>query len=125
MLFRSLPDHVDPTITYIAEHPLFAAQLEGYAHNQVFDKAFEDRACNALEQFLKKSVIINRCVPDNTTQRGDWQILTGEKDIAEWEGMWESCDGHHFFLEAKPLMDMVSFFSFMIPSILLTYIYTE
>jgi len=117
----SLPDHVDPTVTYIAEHPLFTARQEGYNH-QISDKAFEDRACNALERYLKKSLAISRRVPENPTRQGSWRFLTGEKDIAEWEGIWESCDGHHFFLEAKHCMDMASFFSFMILSILLTYI---
>lgn len=31
----SLPDHIDPTVTYIAKHPFLAARLEGYSHNQV------------------------------------------------------------------------------------------
>ena len=31
----SLPDHIDPTVTYIAKHPFLTAQLEGYSHNQV------------------------------------------------------------------------------------------
>jgi hypothetical protein len=116
-----LPHHVNPTVTYIAEHPFLPARLEGYSHNQISDKAFEDKACNALERYLKKSLVISRRVPDNPTRLGGWRFLTGEKDIAEWEGVWESCDGHHFFLEAKHLMDMASFFSFMILSILLTY----
>jgi hypothetical protein len=119
----SLPDHVDPTVTYIAEHPFLTAQQEGYSHNQISDKAFEDRACKALECYLKKSLAISRHVPENPTRQGGWRFLTGAKDIAEWEGMWESCDGHHFFLEAKHFMDGASFFSFMILSLLLTYIY--
>jgi hypothetical protein len=36
--------------------------------------------------------------------------------------VWESCDGQHFSLEAKHLMYIASFFSFMIQSILLRYI---
>ena len=31
----SLPDHIDPTVTYIAKHPFLTARLEGYSHNQV------------------------------------------------------------------------------------------
>ena len=118
----SLPDHVDPTVTYIAEHPFLTARQEDYSYNQISDKAFEDRACKALERYLKKSLAISRRVSEHNRQ-GAWRFLTGEKDIAEWEGIWESCDGHHFFLEAKHFMDSASFFSFMILSVLLTYIY--
>ena len=87
------------------------------------NKAFEDKACNALEHYLKERCVISCHAPDNLNQQGGWQTLTGEKGIAEWEGVWKRCDGHHFFLEAKHLMDMVSFFDLMIPSILHTHIY--
>ena len=54
--------HVDPTIVYIAKHPFLKACLEEYSYNQVADKAFEDKACAALEHHLQ-SYSIWCCVP--------------------------------------------------------------
>jgi len=35
------------------------------------------------------------------------QCLSRHKDIAEWEGIWKSPNGHVYFLEAKHLIDFV------------------
>jgi len=100
--------HVDPRVVYIAKHPFLTARLEEYSHNQIADKAFEDKACTALEHHLQ-SRSIQRRIPDNSTRPDSWRILTGVKDVAEWEGIWESSDGHVFLLEAKHLMDLNKF----------------
>lgn len=117
-----LPNHIDPSVIYTAKHPFLAAQLEDYSYNQISDKAFEDRACKALEHHLIKSFAVHRRIPDNPTRPDSWRILAGEKDVAEWEGVWVGHDGHVFLLEAKHLMDAVSFVV-MIPFILFTYAY--
>jgi|SRR5882762_3167980 len=52
---------------------------------------------------------IRRRIPKQSARPDGWRFLTGVKDVAEWEGIWESSDGHVFFLEAKHLMDVVSF----------------
>jgi hypothetical protein len=100
----SLPDHVDPTITYIAEHPFLTTRQEGYNHNQTSDRQGLQSPRTLPEE---KPCHKPSCTREPHTK--GWRFLTGEKDIAEWEGMWESCDGHHFFLEAKHFMDTASF----------------
>jgi len=100
-----LPEHVDPTVIYIARHPFLTARLEDYSHNQISDKVFEGKACKALERHLNKSFAIRRRIPDNPTRPDGWRILAGEKDVAEWEGVWVGHDGHVYFLEAKHFMD--------------------
>jgi len=100
-----LPKHVDPTVMYTASHPFLTAQLEDYSHNQISDKVFEDKACKVLERHLNKSFAIRRRIPDNPTRPDGWRILAGEKDVAEWEGVWVGHDGHIYFLEAKHFMD--------------------
>jgi hypothetical protein len=105
----SIPDKVDPTVTYLAKHPFFVAPLEGYSHQQVSDKAFEEKSCAALEYHLRKSHMIQRRPPHNPSQVDGWRFLGGDKDVAEWEGIWEGVDGHVYFLEAKHSVDMASF----------------
>ena len=117
--------HIDPTVVYIAKHPFFKARMEDYSHSQISDNAFEDKACAALERHLQPR-LIHRRIPHNPSKREDaWRILTDEsdkgKDVAEWEGIWESEDGHVFFLEAKHYMTLVSFCRFYIS--VLVYIY--
>ena len=116
---RSLPHHFDPSIIYIAKHPFFTTRVGDYSHNQISDKAFENKALNALEHHLKKSFVISRRTPENPSRKDGWRFLTGEKDVAEWEGIWESGDGHFFFLEAKDFMNIVGC-TFMVLFVLLT-----
>lgn len=117
----TLPEHVDPTIIYIAKHPLLA-RLKDYRHSQISDKAFEDKVSKTFRYYLSARFDIRRRTSDSPTRQDGWRILTqGDKDVAEWEGIWESSDGHTFFLEAKHLMDMASF-SFMVLFVLLTNI---
>ena len=115
--------HTDPTVVYTAKHPFLTTRLEEHSHTQITDKAFEDNACAALERHLQ-SRFIQRRIPDNPHRPGGWRFLTlpGGKDIAEWEGIWESSDGHVFFLEAKHLMSFVSFSQFR-GSVSISYIF--
>jgi hypothetical protein len=113
-----LPKHyTDSSVVYIAEHPFFTARrhpsLDGYSHNEVTDKAFENRACRALEHHLQLRSVWRR---DNPKRTDGWRILTGDdgKDIAEWVGIWESPNGQVYFLEGKHLLDFVSSTSFMV-----------
>jgi hypothetical protein len=62
----TLPNIVDFTIMYMAKHLYFTAQLEDYSHDQISDKALEDKACNALECYLNGSLVIHCDTPDNT-----------------------------------------------------------
>jgi hypothetical protein len=105
--------HTDPTVVYIAKHPFLTTRLEEHSHTQMADKAFEDNACAALEHHLQ-SRSVQRRIPDNFSRPGSWRYLTlaGGKDVAEWEGIWESSDGHVFFLEAKHLMNLASLCQF-------------
>jgi hypothetical protein len=115
----TLPGVVDPTVVYIAKHPCLTPRLQD---TQISDKVFEDKACKALEHYLNKTLIVSRRRPDDDKRRDGWRILTGERDIAEWEGIWQSRDGHVFFLEAKHFMEMVRFrFTILILSILIMY----
>jgi hypothetical protein len=99
---------VDPTVVYVAKHPFLAVRLEESSHTHIADKAFEGKACAALERHLQ-SRSIRRRIPKQSTRPDGWRFLTGVKDVAEWDGIWESSDGHVFFLEAKHLMNLVSF----------------
>jgi len=118
----TLPGVVDPTVVYIAKHPYLTARIQDKSHTQISDKVFEDKACKALERHLNKTLIISRRRPDNDERRDGWRILTGERDVAEWEGIWQSRDGRVFFLEAKHFMEMVSFrFTILILSVLNMY----
>jgi hypothetical protein len=109
-----LLNHLEPDVVYIAEHPFLTARsgLEEYNHTQISDKALEQKACSALERHLNnKHVVIHRPrhVSDNPTRPHDLQVLAGEDDIVEWEGVWIGPDGHYFFLEAKDSIGPVSF----------------
>ncbi|KIM87828.1 hypothetical protein PILCRDRAFT_3562 [Piloderma croceum F 1598] len=96
-------NHVDPTTIYIAKHPFLKAQLKESSYNQVVDKAFEGEACAAIEHHLQSHSIWCRA-PHDSNQPDSWRFLTGAKDVAEWEGIWESSNGHVYFLEAKHFM---------------------
>ena len=112
--WRNIPAyHTDPTVVYTAKHPFLTTRLEEHSHTQIADKAFEDNACAALEHHLQ-SRSVQRRIPDNFSRPGSWRYLTlaGGKDVAEWEGIWESSDGHIFFLEAKHLMNLASLCQF-------------
>jgi hypothetical protein len=49
-------------------HPLLNAQIERKTHHQIVNKAFEDRAYKALEEYLVQKFIVNNRVPDNNTR---------------------------------------------------------
>jgi hypothetical protein len=100
------PTWIDPTITYLAKHPFLTTPIEEHSHSQISDKAYEDKACKALERHLLKRLAINRRVPDNPTRPNGWRFLSGAKDVAEWEGIWQCQDGRFIFLEAKHYMDL-------------------
>jgi hypothetical protein len=105
--YKALPKIVDPAVVYIADHPFLTTRLEERSHNQITDKAFEEKACQALEHHLKHMGITRR-VPENASRPDGWRILSDKQDVAEWEGIWERGDGHFCFLEAKHFMDFVS-----------------
>jgi hypothetical protein len=115
--------YTDPTVVYTAKHPFLTTRLEVHSHTQISDKAFENNACTALEHHLR-SRSLQRHIPDNPSRPGGWRFLTlaGGKDVAEWEGIWKSSDGHVFFLEAKHLMNLVSFCQFY-GSVSISYIF--
>lgn len=102
--------HTDSSVVYIAKHPLLPARLDEYSHHEVTDevrdKAFESRACRALEHHLQLRSVWRR---DNPKRTDGWRILTEDdgKDIAEWIGIWESPNGQVYFLEGKHLVDFI------------------
>jgi len=116
-----LLDHADSNVVYIAKHPFLTARLDEYSHNQIADKAFEDRAYRALEDHLQTYSVWRR---DNRKRTDGWRILTGDdgRDIAEWEGIWESPNGQVYFLEGKHLFDLVSFHQFYGSTFIYIYI---
>ena len=111
-----LEKHTDPSVIYIAKHPFLVARMEEIDHNQISDKAFEDKACAALERRLLPIKPERRLSDINFNRSGAWRILSDDKgrDVAEWEGIWQCKDGHTFFLEAKRVMDVVSFYQFYV-----------
>ena len=116
----TLPSVVDPTVVYIVKHLCLTTWLQD---SQISDKVIEDKACKALECHLNKTFIISCCRPDNDKRLDGWQILTGERDVAEWEGIWQSHDEHFSFLEAKHFIEMVSS-RFMILILFVLIMYT-
>jgi hypothetical protein len=116
-------NHVDPTVVYIAKNPFLKARLEEYSYNQVADKAFEDnsKACAAIEHHLQSHSIWRRA-PSDSNRPDSWRFLTGVKDVAEWEGIWESSNGHVYFLEAKHFMSQVRFHQFY-SSVFISYVF--
>lgn len=104
----SLVKNVDPSVTYLAYHPLFRPYIKGISHSQVSDKAFEERAIQAVERHLTAHYTISRRLAANPKREEGWRHLTGEQDVAEWDGIWTSDDGHFFFLETKHSMSMES-----------------
>jgi len=104
-----LDQHTDPSVVYMGRHPFLAARLEHYSHTpEITDKALEDKACRALEHYFR--LRSQGTVRHNNPKGADsWRLLTGDdgKDIAEWEGIWKSPNGHVYFLEAKHLMSFV------------------
>jgi hypothetical protein len=76
----ALPNHIDPSVVYVAKHPFLEAWLDDFSHNQISDKVFEDKACNALDRHLNQGLIISRRIPDNPTRQDGWRIFsTGGK----------------------------------------------
>ena len=105
-----LNQHRDPSVVYIARHPLLPARSEDYDLTQITDKAFEDEACRALEIYFQ--LHSQGTVRHNNPKRADgWRVITGDdgRDIVEWEGIWKSPNGHVYLLEAKHLVNFVSF----------------
>jgi hypothetical protein len=99
----------DHTVTYIAYHPTFRPINRGISHSQITDHAFEDRAIRAVEHHLMATYVVSRWHAVSLSERDQgWQHLTGEQDIAEWNGIWRRDDGHMFFLETKHVMTMVN-----------------
>ena len=120
-----LLNHLDPDVVYIAEHPFLTARLQEYNHTQISDKAFEQKASSALERHLNnKYIIVHRCISDDPTWPNGWQVIAGEDDIAEWEGVWIGPDGHYFFLEAKHSIELASF-TIVILLVLFSLTYSE
>jgi len=73
-----LDRHTDPSLVYVARHPFLAARLENYSHTQITDKAFEDKACRALENYF--GLHSQGTVRYNNPKRADgWRVLTGDE----------------------------------------------
>lgn len=95
---------------YLAESPADRARQKGLTHNQISDKAYEDRVLKRLEAVVT-AIRGVQCQTAHDPDRLDgWRFLTGldAQDIAEWEGVWVSPTDHYYFLEVKHSMDMVS-----------------
>ena len=107
----NLFDDLDPDVVYIAKHPFLSTRLDSHSQNQIFDKAFEEKACKTFEDYFQDRHVSRR-VSQNQKHDAAWRILTNKdgSDFAEWGGIWESSDGNIFFLEAKYFMDFVSSF---------------
>lgn len=101
--------HTGETV-YQAESPADRARQKGLTHNQISDKAYEDRALKRLEPVVTAIRGVRRQTTHDPDRLDGWRFLTGSdaQDIAEWEGVWVGPTGHYYFLEAKHSMDMVS-----------------
>jgi hypothetical protein len=99
---------IDSTIIYLAKHPLYSALEHGALHHQVSDKAFEEKAIKAMECHLFLRGGIRRFVAKDPARPDGWRFLTGDTDIAEWDGLWEGPDDRVYFLETKHFVDAVS-----------------
>ncbi|KAF9505089.1 hypothetical protein BS47DRAFT_1489931 [Hydnum rufescens UP504] len=97
--------HADSTVIYLADHPLYTAHEQGTRHHQISDKAFEEKAIKAIERHLFLRGGIRRFVAKDPARPDGWRYLTGETDIAEWDGSWEGPDGRVYFLEIKHFVD--------------------
>ena len=107
----TLPLHAKAGVTYHAQHPLERARVKGITHNQVTDKVLEEKAIQCVERYISQWPDFHRRI-DSGTRAGGWRYLTDAKtgrDTAEWEGIWEDSCGNFIFLEAKHLVDPVSF----------------
>ncbi|KAF9508936.1 hypothetical protein BS47DRAFT_1384555 [Hydnum rufescens UP504] len=99
--------HADSTVVYLAEHPRYIGIAEqlGVFHPQISDKVFEEKAIKAIERHLSLHGDIRRFVGKDPTRQDGWRYLTGETNIAEWDGIWEGPDEHIYFLETKHFVD--------------------
>jgi len=97
LALTAFPNHLDSTVIY-AIHPFISAWQDEATHHQIFDKAFEDRACKALERHLEFRVDIRRRISSDPARQDGWRILTvkDNRDVAEWEGIWKGPDGCKF-----------------------------
>ena len=110
-----LADQIDPKTVYIAKHYFLPSRLDEISPNQISDKAFEERACKTLGDYLEDRFYVSRRVSEDDCRPNAWRTLTKDdgRDFAEWEGIWEGPEGDFYFLEAKHYMDFVSKFSFV------------
>jgi len=99
--------HADSTVVYLAEHPRYIGIAEqlGVFHPQISDKVFEEKAIKVIERHLSLHGDIRRFVAKDPTRQDGWRYLTGETNIAEWDGIWEGPDEHIYFLETKHFVD--------------------
>jgi hypothetical protein len=115
---------VNPDVVYEATHLFFAARQEGSHHHQIADKAFEEKSIKAMERHLGVSDGITRFKAKDPSRPDGWRYLTAEKDVVEWDGLWQGIDGRVYCLEVKHFVDPVSSqYFFRILSGLETYHY--
>ena len=98
---------LDPSRTYSIHAPLHTEESGDIRHNQVTDRAFEDKSRLALEQFLKSQglEIIERSRElyelDNSMEKAK------RNAVVEWDGFWTDQVGMYYVLECKHFMSSV------------------
>jgi hypothetical protein len=105
---KQVPHSYTGETLYLMESPKDRIRQKGLSHNQISDKAYEDRVLKRLEPVVTAIRGVRRQTAHDPNRLDGWRFLTGEQDIAEWEGVWVGPTGHYYFLEAKHSMDPVS-----------------
>lgn len=90
---RTKYKHLVPTEVYHVHSPFFNEIRDERQHSQVADRAFEDKARLAMVNYLSSGGIgyseLSR------------KIKVGDREVAEWEGVFELEGNSVYFLECK------------------------
>ena len=87
--------------------PLHAKESANIRHNQVTDRAFEEKCLLALEQFLKSQGLkVFECSRelyklDNSGEKAK------KNAVIEWDGCWTDEVGMYYVFECKHFMSAV------------------
>jgi hypothetical protein len=101
---------LDSNVVYQATNPYFATREQGRHHNQVSDRAYENKVLQAFERHIRQMEL-----PFVRASGDRWRVVAADgRQIAEWEGIFVSTDGTDrvIYLEAKHYMDLARLHNF-------------
>ena len=103
-------EDIDPSAVYTVTSLYDTARRGKRTHTQIADKPFEEKAIQRLERhFADQFPNVHRRPAQDPSRENGWRYITDKSDVAEWGGIWEGEDGCFYVLEARHLVDPVSF----------------